>query len=179
MLRPVTYQTLCEEAGGPNILPLIRPESLSDVSQELIELGSKIVALKLGDRGLYLRTTGLGDLEALGRAGPSDAAAWANRELWAPCFQVEMVGTTGSGDATIAGLLSALLRGFSAEQAVTAAVAVGACNVEAADALSGIRPWNETWHRVRSGWARQDLALDAPGWHLDDQYHLWVRWGGT
>ena len=28
--------------------------------------------------------------------------------------------------------------------AVTAAVAVGACNVEAADALSGIRPWDDT-----------------------------------
>jgi len=178
MLRSVTYQTLCEEAGGPNILPLIRPELLSDVSQELIELGSKIVALKLGDRGLYLRTAGLRDLEALGRARPSDAAAWANRELWAPCFQVEMVGTTGSGDATIAGLLSALLRDLSPEQAITAAVAVGACNVEAADALSGIRPWDETWHRVRSGWARQELVLDAPGWHLDEQYQLWMGSGG-
>lgn len=179
MLRPVASQALCAEAGGPNILPLIRPELLSDVSQELIELGSKIVALKLGDRGLYLRTTCLADLEALGRAQPTDAAAWANREFWAPCFQVEMVGTTGSGDASIAGFLCALLRDLSPEQAVTAAVAVGACNVEAADALSGIRPWDETWQRVRSGWARHDLELDAPGWHLDEQHLLWVGSGGT
>ncbi len=51
--------------------------------------------------------------------------------MWAPCFDVEVVGTTGSGDATIAGFLSALLRDASPEEAMTMAVAVGACNVEA------------------------------------------------
>lgn len=179
MLYRATYQALCTEAGGPNILPLIRPELLSDVSQELIEMGAKIVALKLGDRGLYLRTAGLAALEAMGRARPSDAAAWANRELWAPCFQADLVGTTGSGDATIAGLLSALLRGLSSEQAITAAVAVGACNVEAADALGGIRSWEETWERVHGGWARHELVLEAPGWRFNEQYYLWVGSSGA
>jgi sugar/nucleoside kinase (ribokinase family) len=178
MLRPATYQALRSEAGGPNILRLIRLELLSDLSRQLIEMGTKIVALKLGDRGLYLRTAGPSVLELMGRARPSDAAAWAGRELWVPCFQAEMVGTTGSGDATIAGLLAGLLRGLSAEEAVTAAVAVGAYNVEAADALSGIRPWEETWQRVRRGWARHQMVLDVPGWHLDEQYHLWVGSGG-
>ena len=78
------------------------------------------------------------------RARPTDIAAWADRELWAPCFQADVVGTAGSGDATIAGFLSALLRDMPPEDAVNAAVAVGACNVEAADTLSGVRPWNET-----------------------------------
>ena len=175
MLRPATYQALREEAGGPHILPLIRAGLLSDLGRDLIALGATIVALKLGDRGLYLRTAGQSRLAALGRARPSDPAAWADRELWAPCFQVEMVGTTGSGDATIAGFLSALLRDLSPEEAVTAAVAVGACNVEAADALSGLRTWDATWQRVRSGWARHELVPDAPGWVLDDRHALWVR----
>jgi len=175
MLRPATYQALRAEAGGPQILPFIGAELLSDLGRELGELGAAMVALKLGDRGLYLRTAGQSRLAALGRARPSDPAAWADRELWAPCFQVDKVGTTGSGDATIAGFLSALLRDLSPEQAVTAAVAVGACNVEAADTLSGIRSWEDTWQRVRSGWARHDLVLDAPGWVLDDEHQLWVR----
>ena len=50
---------------------------------------------------------------------------------------------------------------------------MGACNVEAADALSGIRPWEETWRRVRSGWARHELVLDASGWRFNDRYQLW------
>jgi sugar/nucleoside kinase (ribokinase family) len=177
MLRRATYQALREEAGGPNILPLIRAEMLSDLGRELMAMGATIVALKLGERGLYLRTAGQSRLAALGRARPSDVASWADKELWAPCFQVEMVGTTGSGDATIAGLLSALLRDLSPEEAVTAAVAVGACNVEAADALSGLRTWDATWQRVRNGWARHELVPDAPGWVLDDQHTLWVRRG--
>jgi sugar/nucleoside kinase (ribokinase family) len=175
MLRPATYQALCLEAGGSHILPSIRPDLLSHLGQELIALGVKIVALKLGDRGLYLRTAEPSSLAMLGRARPSDLAAWADRELWTPCFQVDVVGTTGAGDATISGFLSALLRSLSPEEAVTAAVAVGACNVEAADALSGIRTWDETWQRVRAGWARHELAVDAPGWELDDRYQLWVR----
>jgi sugar/nucleoside kinase (ribokinase family) len=166
---------LREEAGEPNILPLVRAELLSDLSRELIVMGAGIVALKLGDRGLYLRTAGQSRLAALGRARPSDPAAWADKELWAPCFQVEVVGTAGSGDATIAGFLSALLRDLSPEEAVTAAVAVGACNVEAADTLSGLRTWDATWQRVRSGWARHELVLGAPGWVFDNRYALWAR----
>ena len=80
---------------------------------------------------------------------------------------MDEVGTTGAGDSTIAGFLSALLRDMAPHQALTAAVAVGACNVEAADALSGIRPWEETLRRVAGGWARHPLTLDAPGWRFD------------
>lgn len=174
MLRPATYQALCEDAGGTNITPLIQPELLSDLSLELIGLGSKIVALKLGDRGLYLRSADPSVLSTFGRAQPSDLEAWGNKELWTPCFQAELVGTTGAGDATIAGLLSALLHDLSPEQAITAAVAVGASNVEAADALSGIRPWDETLERVGNGWMRHDLILNATGWFLDEEHQLWV-----
>jgi sugar/nucleoside kinase (ribokinase family) len=175
MLRRATYDELYRAANGPNFLPLITPQLLSDMSYELLEMGAKIVALKLGDCGLYLRTAGLSSIETLGRARPSDPAAWADKELWAPCFQVDVVGTAGSGDATISGFLSALLRDMSPEAAVTAAVAVGACNVEAADTLSGVRPWDETMRRVASGWARHKLDLEAPGWHFDETHQLWAR----
>jgi sugar/nucleoside kinase (ribokinase family) len=111
----------------------------------------------------------------MGRAVPRDANGWANQEIWAPCFAVSVVGTTGSGDATIAGFLSALLRGFSPDQAVTAAVAVGACNVEAADALSGIRTWEETMERIQSGWQRRTLHLSDPGWLADPVNGNWRK----
>jgi sugar/nucleoside kinase (ribokinase family) len=109
----------------------------------------------------------------MGRAAPQDLSAWANREIWAPCFQVDVVGTTGAGDATIAGFLSGLLRGMSIEQCITAALAVGACNVEAADALSGVRTWEATQDRIQAGWERHALQLDAPGWVWDEQHHIW------
>ena len=174
MLHRETYDDLRQAADGSDILPLITPRMLADLSQELFALGVKVVALKLGDRGVYLCTAGQSALESLGRARPSDPAAWANKELWAPCFLVDVVGTTGAGDATIAGFLSGLLRDMPPEEALTAAVAVGGCNVETADALSGVRPWDETLRRIAEGWPRHRLDLQAPGWRFDDAHQLWV-----
>jgi len=34
------------------------------------------------------------------------------REILAPCFEVDVAGTTGSGDCAVAGLLASLLRGL-------------------------------------------------------------------
>jgi sugar/nucleoside kinase (ribokinase family) len=137
-------------------------------------MGVKIVVLKLGHRGLYLNTAGASAIAGLGRAAPAEAAAWADREMWAPCFQVQVAGTTGCGDATIAGFLGGLLRGLSPEMALTVALAVGACNVEAPDALSGIRSWPETLDRIAAGWPRHDLRLNSPGWRLRKENDLWL-----
>jgi sugar/nucleoside kinase (ribokinase family) len=170
--RPV-YDALRSAAKGGDILPLVDAQLLSSLSVELLKMGARMVGLKLGHRGFYLRTAGLAALQQMGKAAPKDSAGWAQRELWAPCFQVQVVGTTGAGDSTIAGFLAALLRGLSAAEAVTAAVAVGACNVEAADSLSGVRSWEETWDRVHSGWRRHELKLHDAGWTWDASHQLW------
>ena len=141
---------------------------ISEVADELLDMDTGLVGLKVGDHGFYLRT------------GPAGAPLlggdeWRSRELWAPCFQPEpLVGTTGAGDTTVAGFLAAILRGQPVEEAMTSAVAVGACNVEAADALSGVRSWEDTQTRIRSGWARAPLTIDAPGWRWDADHALWV-----
>jgi sugar/nucleoside kinase (ribokinase family) len=141
---------------------------ISDIGAELLEMGARIVVLKLGSRGLYLRTGPEG-------APFLESSDWSNRELWAPCFRPEpLIGTTGSGDATIAGFLAGILRGQSVESALTSAVAVGACNVEAADALSGIRSWEATQARIASGWARSPVKINARGWAWDAACQLWI-----
>jgi sugar/nucleoside kinase (ribokinase family) len=82
-----------------------------------------------------------------------------------PVFQVATVaGTTGAGDATIAGFLASVAKGLPAEEALTMAVAVGACCVEAPDATSGVRSWDETTARVKAGWRRAVAAVPEGGW---------------
>jgi len=103
-----------------------------ELARHLQHLGAKIVGLKLGDQGLYVR--------------------WNDRELHAPCFHVNVAGTTGAGDATIAGFLAAYLRGLTPEETMTMAVAVGACCCEKPDATTGIRSWDETRQRIAAGW---------------------------
>jgi sugar/nucleoside kinase (ribokinase family) len=171
MIRRPLYQQL--RANG-DILDQLTPDLLQSLGDELLGLGVKIVLLKLGDRGIYLHTAGAQALAQMGRSAPADPTAWADQHLWAPCFQVQVVGTTGSGDATIAGFLAALLRGLPAREAATFAVAVGACNVEAPDALTGVRSWEETCARIAAGWARRPLQVSAPGWAFDEEYHLWA-----
>jgi len=151
----------------------ISPALLEEIAGQLVAMGAKIILLKLGSRGAYLHTASTAALAQMGAVRPG--ADWADLRLWAPCFQVQVVGTTGSGDATIAGFLSALLRGFSARQALITAVAVGACNVEAADALSGLRTWQETLTRIQSGWAQHPLLLSEPGWDWNEYDRLWEK----
>lgn len=178
MLRREQHDRLVAETGDA-LVDAVSPALLHDLSDELLGLGVKVLVIKLGHRGLYLRTASAAGLAGMGSARPANLAAWSDRELWAPCFKVQVVGTTGSGDCTIAGFLAALLRDLPPEEAANMAVAVGACNVEAADALSGIRTWEETVHRVAAGWSHHDLRLDAPGgapgWTPDPATGLWIK----
>ncbi len=172
-LRPETYITLAGQSKDGNILPFVTTNLLHDLSQELLDMGVKVAVIKLGDRGLYLRTAGREAIAGMGRAAPSDPPAWADKELWAPCFKVKVLGTTGSGDSTIAGFLSSLLRDKTPEEAATYAVAVGACNVEAPDALSGLRSWEETLQRIAAGWDRLGFDMPETSWAYDQETGFW------
>lgn len=139
---------------------------LHTLSGRLLQMGAAVVLLKLGDAGAYLRTSdNPARLAAMGAAAPADLAGWKGRELYTPCFKVQVAGTTGSGDSTVAGLIAALLRGTSVEEALTAAVAVGAHSVEAPDGASGIAPWAQVLARVASGWEQHPPAHPFAGWH--------------
>jgi sugar/nucleoside kinase (ribokinase family) len=173
MLHRAEYEQVSRAHPAESLAAVLPTERLSALGAELIDLGAKVVVIKLGDRGLYLRSSGEKALRKMGRAAPR-LQAWADRELRSACFSVDVVGTTGSGDATIAGFLSALLRGFDPEDAMTAAVAVGACNVEAADALSGLRSWEDTLARVAAGWPHRPLELDRSSW-VEIRPGLWQK----
>lgn len=148
------------ERWKPNILQHIDRRYLFDLSGELLDMGAVITGFKLGEMGMYLRT---GSAAALSRLSPLQLAAteWANCELWLPAFHVDVVGTTGAGDSAYAGFLAALLKRASPYDAVRWACAVGACNVEASDATSGIRTWQETKDRLENGWTVRSERLSG------------------
>jgi len=141
---------------------------LHELADQLLAMGAGVVILKLGDLGLYLKSGATSCLPE----------SWKNRELHAPCFQVDVVGTTGAGDCTIAGFLAAVVDGANPLEALVDAVAVGACNVEVADATSGIRPISEVRNRIQSGWKRHPSIInasgDSPGWTWDEAAGVWT-----
>lgn len=138
---------------------------LADLTDQMLEMGAALVMLKLGDQGLYVRTTpNAARLAGMGPGAPADAANWLGRELLTPCYRVNVAGTTGAGDCTIAGFLTALLAGLPIEECVTAAVAVGACSVETSDATSGVPHWSAVQARLAAGWGKHPQRLQLDGW---------------
>ncbi len=116
--------------------------ALDDLGGRVLAMGANAVAIKLGVKGMYLRTADACTL------GP----AWSGRELWHPCYQVNVVGTTGSGDCTVAGLLAALLRNLPPNDALSVATGVGACSVEDASATGGVPEMSRLHDRLNAGW---------------------------
>jgi sugar/nucleoside kinase (ribokinase family) len=80
---------------------------LTELARQVLDMGVAIVAIKLGKQGLYVRTTAdPARLAAMEAVAPQAISGWQGRELLSPSFQVHVVGTTGAGDCTIAGLQS-------------------------------------------------------------------------
>jgi sugar/nucleoside kinase (ribokinase family) len=124
-----------------------------DVAGRLLELGATVVGLKLGDQGFFVQSQSQPEAFArFQRCKSLQVSQWIGCEVRTPCFHVEVCGTTGAGDATIAGFIAAMIKGLPPEEAAKMAVAVGACSVEAADASSGVPPWDDVVKRVERGW---------------------------
>ena len=141
MLCRERYDKLSE---GGEILDRIDVAHLRDLSAQCLSLGPAVVMIKCGHHGLYLRSGSAARVAAMGSAAPK-AAGWADVELFAPSYRVaKVVSATGSGDAAVGGFLAGLLRGESLARAADYACISGGQNVQATDAVSGIRPWEET-----------------------------------
>ncbi len=137
---------------GDSLFDSLNADYLAGLADELLAMGAGIAGFKLGERGLFLRCAAdisrLAFLSSLGQA-PS---VWAGLQIWQPAFQVEVAGTTGAGDAAYAGWLASLIRGLDPEACARMACAVAACNIEAADATTGVRSWEATEARIAAGW---------------------------
>ena len=145
---------------------------LSNLSQELIENGANIVMIKLGNMGLFLKTSQLHNHHFLSTL---DQKQWSLRTLFSPCFKTKVIGTTGTGDATIAGFLSQIVQGSSPEEAMNIATATGASCVEARDATSGINSIYEIRKRINRGWEKQLSLLSTKEWQWLPEHQLWEQ----
>jgi sugar/nucleoside kinase (ribokinase family) len=149
---------------GPRTMKL-KGDLLGELSAELHRLGAPIVVIKLGDQGLYLSTEAQLLAQRKRAAWQAfDWNTWEHRQLLVPCFEVDVVGTTGSGDCTIAGFLWSLVQGAAPEQALRWASAVGAHCVESADATSNIPCASQVEHRLHAAWRQRPLSNSLSDW---------------
>ncbi len=147
---------------------------LDGLSERVFNYGVKALLVKLGHRGIYLRTAAKSNWDKGGRGLEGLGDSWHDRKIWAPAFQAAMRGTTGAGDAAIAGFLASILKGTDPETALKMAAAAGAISVETPDVHSGINSWDEVWTRIQQGWSTLPLDLSAQGWQMDQTHQLWM-----
>ncbi len=100
-------------------------EDLQDVAQFLIDAGAEVVGLKLGEKGVYVRSK-------------------SGEEITLPALPVTAIDALGAGDSFVAGFLTGLVRGWNIEQCARFANGVGACCVTALGATTGIVGFDET-----------------------------------
>jgi sugar/nucleoside kinase (ribokinase family) len=140
---------------------------LAKLADKLLGFGVPIVLIKLGEQGLYLRTSeNVSMLSSRAVWHDFDWRPWRNRELLAPCFNVDVVGTTGAGDCAIAGFLMAMLRSQPPEAAICCAASVASHCVQSADATSNIPSWSEIESADLKSQPKREATICTPGWRF-------------
>lgn len=133
----------------PDLPSAATTDAVRTTAARLLAMGTGAVLMKLGSDGAYLRS---------GR-DPRLPAGWHGREVWSPNFVVDASGTTGAGDATIAGLLAGMARGDDAARALTLASATGAASVASRDGSSAVPTLGDLSARIADGWPRAAAPL--------------------
>lgn len=172
MLDRPLFESRKTQAGGQDPVFVYDGDDCSMLSGKMLDMGVKMAAIKVGIKGYYLRTAGLSALKTLAPLSNE----WPDRELWAPSYQTETFGSaTGAGDSTIAGFLTAFLKGQGPVEAVKAANLLGWQNIRAVDTLSGIEDWPTTLAMIHDDHKpRNPLVVDDAGWQYCDSDQIYL-----
>ena len=174
LLKRELYFKMCQSSSG-SFIDQVSPDLVRELGQIVLDHGVKAVMIKLGSRGIYLRT-GKEDVWGKRGRGLQDLTSdWYDRELWAPAFEVPVSGTTGAGVAAVGGFLASVLESSDPETALRMAAAAGACSVESPQRIRGIPAWEALLARVNAGWPVHGLDLNEKDWQKDETHGLWQR----
>lgn len=96
--------------------------------EKILDWGCNVLVIKDGEDGLNAWTSA--QAEAI-------CPGWGEQQRHAPSYIVDVKGTTGAGDATIAGFIAGTVRGEHFDRTLDLACAAGAHSVMQSDAISG------------------------------------------
>ena len=137
MLDSYLYARYLSEAAGGDMIGVIPPEVYAQLADRVLALGVKVLLIKAGPRGAYLRTGNLTTFSLDDRVG-------CPRGSWLAPLPVEagrFCNACGAGDCAVAGFLAALLNGATMKTAGRYAMLAGRDNLYGPDAVSGLRDW--------------------------------------
>lgn len=155
--RPRYYEWK-RKADGRDVTTVISEKDIHPLAEKLLGWGAKVILIKCGAAGLYLRTAEKENLRRIGGDLGEYMTEWADIEHFELCYKPRrVVSGTGAGDTCIAAFLCAVLEGCSWMEAVQLAAATGASCVEEYDTLSGIKPFAVLRDKIARGWEKQKI----------------------
>jgi len=145
MLEPEQYADILASAAGRDMVDEIPHTLFDQLADQIMDMGVKVLLIKAGHRGAYLRTGKIADLNSTTPLRlPTDN--WCNRKLWIdplPADPDRIKNACGAGDCAVAGFLTALLNGEEIEKSAMYAMHAGRDNLYSIDAISGLTGWKE------------------------------------
>ena len=174
MLDKEAYKNRVSQHPGEDIALIVSDDEIRSIADTFLEFGAKIVLLKLGMKGLYLKTATV--LKNLGRAFGETAEPWEGKELRIfPVPVSEVVSTTGAGDTAIAGFLAAVLHGDTPETALSAAVYTASRCVMSKDTTSLIEGYEMIREKALKTKHNFSFNPDQTLWHYRAEADLYER----
>ena len=156
MLDRERFDRWQEKAGGKDITEVLDlEEDIVPIADMCMEMGCRILLIKCGAPGMYLRTAGSGEIGRISRRLGLDAREWAGRHQFEVSYVPDRIlSGTGAGDTSIAAFLTAMTRGTDPDMCLHLAAAEGASCITEYDALSGLKSLEELTDRIRHGWKK-------------------------
>lgn len=149
------WKLRCKGGDITSILSL--EEDIRPLADKLLSWGAKILLIKCGAPGLYLRTNTKEYISKIGGGLGAEMADWAEVDFFEKSYKPEQVlSATGAGDTSIAAFLCAILEGCLWQEALHLAAAAGASCVASYDALSGLKSLEELKKKIADGWEKQE-----------------------
>ena len=108
---------------------------LQEIAQFFRDYGIHTVAIKMGTQGSYV---------CRGPVSGTSLSRHPSEEIFVPAYPVNVVDTTGAGDAYVAGFLAGTVMGWDLKATAELASATGAACVTAIGTTAGIQNLEET-----------------------------------
>jgi sugar/nucleoside kinase (ribokinase family) len=158
MLDREKYEQFARDSNGQDLTAIMNVQhDVRPLAERALQMGPKIVMIKCGEPGVYLKTADSDKISLLENKLGFSLAGWSNQQVFESSYVAEhVVSTTGAGDVTIAAFLTSLLSEYPVETCLNYATAAGACCVEAYDSLGGLKSFREIQEKIDAGWKKQD-----------------------
>lgn len=155
IIDPARYAEWLRRSGNRDITTEISlSKDIKPLAEQVMRMGAKVLLLKCGAAGMYLKTA---PDKILNAALPS-LKNWSDIDHFENSYQPDkLCCATGAGDTSIAAFLKAMLDGCTPYESLQYATATGACCVSTWDSISGLLPFEQLRAKIDQGWQKQNF----------------------